>query len=249
MNSTSWSRADNFKIDHSHNMGQYPDGMRGLLIVDDPQDPFAGEYDVDYTISVSDWYDGQSLDVVRGFLTADNPAGLLPLPDAALINDGASREYAFDPSKTYRLRIVSFSTLAAFMIQADGHPFTVIMADSAYVDSPVVNQLRLTPGQRYDVLIRGSDGRPGNFPIIFSMDRNKDWTMGSENESLVWPLNATAYFVSDAAAERPVPNVGVWNPEDEVLWHTYGKIPRLPKPDHRFFMEFTQCLDAYGIPR
>lgn len=40
---------------HSHNMGQYPDGMRGPLIIHDPQDPYAGQYDEEYLLTVSDW--------------------------------------------------------------------------------------------------------------------------------------------------------------------------------------------------
>lgn len=41
--------------DHSHNMGQYPDGLRGPLIVHDPQDPFQGQYDEEVILTVSDW--------------------------------------------------------------------------------------------------------------------------------------------------------------------------------------------------
>lgn len=40
---------------HSHNMGQYPDGMRGPLIIHDPQDPYGGQYDEEYLLTVSDW--------------------------------------------------------------------------------------------------------------------------------------------------------------------------------------------------
>lgn len=41
--------------DHSHNMGQYPDGLRGALIVQDPNDPYAGQYDEERVLTVSDW--------------------------------------------------------------------------------------------------------------------------------------------------------------------------------------------------
>jgi iron transport multicopper oxidase len=47
--------------DHSHNMGQYPDGLRGPLIVRDPQDPYAGQYDKEYIMTISDWYGSFSL--------------------------------------------------------------------------------------------------------------------------------------------------------------------------------------------
>jgi iron transport multicopper oxidase len=39
-------------------MGQYPDGLRGPLIVHEPQgqDPFKGQYDEEVILTVSDWY-------------------------------------------------------------------------------------------------------------------------------------------------------------------------------------------------
>jgi iron transport multicopper oxidase len=39
---------------HSHNLGQYPDGLRGPFIVNDPHDPYAGQYDEEIIMSVSD---------------------------------------------------------------------------------------------------------------------------------------------------------------------------------------------------
>ena len=37
-------------------MEQYPDGLRGPLIIHDPKDPFAGQYDHEIILSVTDWY-------------------------------------------------------------------------------------------------------------------------------------------------------------------------------------------------
>ncbi len=37
-------------------MGQYPDGLRGPLIVHDPNDPYAGKYDEEVILTVSDWW-------------------------------------------------------------------------------------------------------------------------------------------------------------------------------------------------
>jgi len=36
-------------------MGQYPDGLRGPLIVQDPNDPNQGSYDGEVVLAVSDW--------------------------------------------------------------------------------------------------------------------------------------------------------------------------------------------------
>lgn len=40
---------------HSHEKGQYPDGLRGPLIVQDPNDPYKGRYDEEIVLTVSDW--------------------------------------------------------------------------------------------------------------------------------------------------------------------------------------------------
>lgn len=40
---------------HSHNMGQYPDGLRGPMIIHDPEDPYRRHYDQEYTMTLSDW--------------------------------------------------------------------------------------------------------------------------------------------------------------------------------------------------
>lgn len=43
-------------LGHSHEKGQYPDGLRGPMIIDDPEDPYADEYDEEYVLTISDWY-------------------------------------------------------------------------------------------------------------------------------------------------------------------------------------------------
>jgi iron transport multicopper oxidase len=232
---------------HSHNMGQYPDGMRGLLIVDDPNDPWKDQYDEEHVISVSDWYHEQSIPLVQTMLSSNNPNGLPPFPNGALINDGQGSDMVFDPAKTYRLRFVSFAAFASFMITSPEHPFTVIMNDASYLNGPVVNQLRLTAGQRYDVLVKGSDAGSGNFPILFSLDQNRDWT--NTGAALAWPFNLTAWFVSDPAGDRPVHTVDSWLPEDDALWAPLVEQGPYEGPDKTFEMEFTTCLDDRGIPR
>lgn len=41
---------------HSHALGQYPDGLRGPMIIHDPDDPYAGQYDQEIVMTFSDWY-------------------------------------------------------------------------------------------------------------------------------------------------------------------------------------------------
>jgi iron transport multicopper oxidase len=183
---------------HSHDLGQYPDGLRGSLIFHDPFDPFGSEYDEEYLLTITDWYAMQSEDpglylpmthrnkyryheqaVALGdqMLQPSNTAFAPPIPDAMLLNDGQRSDYAFDRTKTYRFRIISFAALTSFMINFKSLPMTVIMNDASYINSEEVNQLRLAPGQRYDVLIHGSVAADGeNYPFLISMDGNPDYT-------------------------------------------------------------------------
>lgn len=55
MTSCQLTDIDNPEADHSHNTGQYPDGLRGPLIVQDPNDPYTGKYDEEHILTVSDW--------------------------------------------------------------------------------------------------------------------------------------------------------------------------------------------------
>lgn len=41
---------------HSHDSGQYPDGLHGPLIVHYPLNPYRGKIDGEIVTTVSDWY-------------------------------------------------------------------------------------------------------------------------------------------------------------------------------------------------
>ncbi len=49
------AETDKWMEDHSHNMGQYPDGLRGPFIVKDPYGPYQDDYDEEYILTISDW--------------------------------------------------------------------------------------------------------------------------------------------------------------------------------------------------
>lgn len=40
---------------HSHQMGQYPDGLRGPLVVHDPEDPYKNQVDEEVILTCTDW--------------------------------------------------------------------------------------------------------------------------------------------------------------------------------------------------
>lgn len=82
---------------HSHVSTQYCDGLRGPLVIYDPDDPHADLYDVDdesTIIALSDWYHDVSPTLFGP--ASDNDLHADPTPDATLIN-GKGR-YSADPT-------------------------------------------------------------------------------------------------------------------------------------------------------
>ncbi|EIN05334.1 laccase [Punctularia strigosozonata HHB-11173 SS5] len=138
---------------HSHLQTQYCDGLRGALVVYDPNDPNADLYDVDdetTVITLADWYHAVAPTIAVG------------VADSTLIN-GLGR-YAGGPSsdlavisvtsgKRYRFRLVSISCDPNFTFQIDGHKFTIIEVDGVNHEPLEVDEIQIFAGQRYSIVM------------------------------------------------------------------------------------------------
>jgi iron transport multicopper oxidase len=145
---------------HSHLGVQYCDGLRGPLVVYDPDDPQAHLYDIDdenTIITLADWYHP-----FARVLLADGVAGVPPVSNATLIN-GQGR-YPGGPNvplaivnvqsgKRYRFRLISMSCDPNYMFSIDGHNLTVIESDGVNTDPVVVNQIQIFAAQRYSFVL------------------------------------------------------------------------------------------------
>ncbi|KAK4144293.1 multicopper oxidase [Dichotomopilus funicola] len=228
---------------HSHNMGQYPDGLRGPLIVQDPNDPYKGKYDEEHILSMSD-----CLTSVRNMLTPSNTQFKPPIPDNLTVNEGQGLKIDFAKGKTYRIRMINYAAFAAAMVHFDFHTMNVIMNDGAYIKKEDAYHVRLAPAQRYDVLISASDNDTGNYPFLVALDLNRDWT--NHTEPMIWPHNYTGHLVMDSS--KPLGKAEVvkqWNPVDDADFKpnddlaAYGSYDKLMKLDFKF------CMDQNGYPR
>ena len=170
-----------------------------------------------------------------------------PLPDSMLLNDGQGQDYAFDKTKTYRFRIISFAALTAFMINFQAHNMTVVMNDASYINSAVASELRISPAQRYDVLIKGLKSDDGNYPFLIGMDANTDFT--DPNTTPVWIKNETGYLVMDPNGARGVDVVDVWLPANDSQWEPLKDVSALPQANKVFQMDFSFCFDQNNVPR
>ncbi|KAF8551546.1 Cu-oxidase-domain-containing protein, partial [Imleria badia] len=142
---------------HSHYTTQYCDGLRGPLVIYDPEDPLAHLYDVDdenTVITLSDWYHIPSILLGQIFtgVTANS----------TLIN-GRGR-YAGGPSVPlsvinvqqglrYRFRMISMSCDPSFNFTIDGHRMTIIEVDGNEVEPVEVDSIPILVGQRYSVVV------------------------------------------------------------------------------------------------
>jgi multicopper oxidase len=61
--------------------------------------------------------------------------------------------------ETLRLRLISGASTYQFRFQIDGHPLTVIASDGAPMKPVEVDSLILSPGERYDVLLKGTGNK------------------------------------------------------------------------------------------
>ena len=63
---------------HSHVDGQYPDGLRGPLIVHDPENPYKADFDEELVLTLSDWYHDEMPGLISSFMAVTNPTGAEP---------------------------------------------------------------------------------------------------------------------------------------------------------------------------
>jgi FtsP/CotA-like multicopper oxidase with cupredoxin domain len=150
---------------HSHFNVQYCDGVRGALIVYDPDDPLKNMYDVDdesTIISISDWYHELASDV-----------RVIEMSDATLINGigryagGPKIDLAVvnvQPGRRYRFRLISMSCDPDYMFSIDGHNLTVIEADGTETAPETVNSIHILAGQRYSFVLNANQ-RADNYWI------------------------------------------------------------------------------------
>ncbi|KAG1899689.1 laccase [Suillus fuscotomentosus] len=139
---------------HSHYGVQYCDGLRGALIIYDPQDPYRFLYDIDdesTVITLMDWYHVPSPQVQRQVV-----------PDSVLINGVGSypgvqdTPYAIinvQPYKRYRFRLLNMACKPNYVFSIDDHKLIIIEADGQYVEPLIVDSIQIYAAQRYSFIL------------------------------------------------------------------------------------------------
>jgi iron transport multicopper oxidase len=167
----------NFTVDqpgtywyHSHVHGQYPDGLRGPLIVHDPASPFKDMYDEELVMTVSDWYHDRMPGLLSHFISKANPTGAEPVPNSALLNETQDLSVPVQQGKTYLFRMVNMGAFAGQYIWFEGHNMTIVEVDGVYTHPAEASMIYLSAAQRCSFLITAGSDTSANFPIVASMD-------------------------------------------------------------------------------
>ncbi|KAF2684805.1 multicopper oxidase [Lentithecium fluviatile CBS 122367] len=158
---------------HSHASGQYPDGLRGPMIIHDPNWEKNLKIEDQYAMTVSDWYHEQMSGQVHYYLSqtnTDDHDGAEPIPQATLINDKMSEKFKIKPDKRYLIWIISMSALAAHYVKFDGHQMQVVAIDGVPVKEAPTDVINISAAQRYDVIITGIENSKKNYAFVASFD-------------------------------------------------------------------------------
>ncbi|KAK7509411.1 multicopper oxidase-domain-containing protein [Phyllosticta citriasiana] len=154
---------------HSHEKGQYPDGLRAPMIIHDnsPDSPKAQSgANREIILPVSDWYHREIPDLLKEYLGPENRQGIMPEPDSNLLND-TTKPTVIDmkPGEKVYIRIVNMGALAFQYIQFDQHDFQVVAIDGVpgKLKPTTWKVVKITPGQRYDIVLTGLDSPSRNY--------------------------------------------------------------------------------------
>ncbi|KAI0030477.1 Cu-oxidase-domain-containing protein [Vararia minispora EC-137] len=149
---------------HSQLGVQYVDGLRGPMVIYDPQDPYRHLYDVDDSstiVQLGDWWQNTSTSLLAGY----EATGVVPISDSGTVN-GVGR-YQGGPEvpwpvlnvvhgKRYRFRVINQSARNIFTISFDKHDFTIIEADGELVKPFTTDELLILAGQRYSIVLNAN---------------------------------------------------------------------------------------------
>lgn len=155
---------------HSHTRGQYPDGLRQQFVVHDPENPYAGQFDEEIPLTLSDWYHDEMPGLLESFVSYKNPTGAEPVPNSALMNDTQNLTVSVQPGKTYFFRLSNIGAFAGQYFWIEGHTMKIIEVDGVYTEPAEANMIYITAAQRYGFLVSTKSDSAANFAMVGSMD-------------------------------------------------------------------------------
>ncbi|KAJ3269873.1 ferroxidase fet3 [Terramyces sp. JEL0728] len=139
---------------HGHGFGDYPNGFRTPLVIQNYEDNLTFGYYDEFTVALSDWYDREFEDLFyNDFFLEFNGEGAEPIPSGPVINDAPNQVFAVKPGQKYRFRVIAMATFASMKFWIDNHNLTIVEVDGVSVHPYQVDTLLLGSAQRYSVVV------------------------------------------------------------------------------------------------
>ncbi|KIJ44817.1 multicopper oxidase [Sphaerobolus stellatus SS14] len=222
---------------HSHLSTQYVDGLRGPLVIYDPNDPHAALYDVDdesTIITLSDWYHTPALVSTNNWLVNGAPE---PVPDSGLINSAG--RFLNGPAvprtvinviqgQRYRFRLISTSATGFFDFAIANHSLTVIEADGISHQPLTVDSIQLLPGQRYSVVVNANQAVDNYW--IRATQTVRGLTTSASTAFDGTEMYAVLHYANAPSAEPTAPKPPTTLPAGKVAFQEFNLKPLDPGP-------------------
>ncbi|KAF2402774.1 hypothetical protein EJ06DRAFT_308874 [Trichodelitschia bisporula] len=160
---------------HSHDKGQYPDGLRAPMIVRDRKRDQELQYDKEYFFSVSDWFHDESPYILHDYFDGSGnfrnglSKNRMPAPPSTLINDTTSLNFQLEPNKRYLFRMVSMAAVFPHVISFEDHDMYVVNTDGVPTQPTKAKAIEIHPGQRYEVIVIGKAKPTKNYALVSYM--------------------------------------------------------------------------------
>ncbi|KAK0705353.1 Cupredoxin [Lasiosphaeris hirsuta] len=217
---------------HSHTHGQYPDGLRGPLIINDPETPFKDLYDEELVLTVSDWYHDEMPGLLSFFISKANPTGAEPVPKSALLNETQNLSVPLESGKTYLFRMANIGAFAGQYIWFEGHNMTIVEVDGVYTHPAEATMIYLAAAQRCSFLITARN-ETSNFPIVASMDTDLFDVLPEDLN-----YNVTGWLVYDLKEPLPDPaEIYEFDPFDDMTLVPWDNQTLLGEPDQTISLD------------
>jgi len=161
-------------------------GLKGPIVIERAGDPYAGMYDEERVLFLSDeWRDPSVCLKVEGAMPGNDVCADIRHASFNGIFGNGSDAFPFplvpvEAGKCYRLRmIMAGSNTENFIVSFAGHNMTLISLDGAYDIEPLaVSAVNLHLGERADVVLC-ADQKPGNYLINATYDYACSLTPGN----------------------------------------------------------------------
>ncbi|KAG9187155.1 hypothetical protein G6011_05026 [Alternaria panax] len=156
---------------HAHEKGQYPDGLRGKMIVHDRAWEESLDIDDQKYLSMSDWYHRPMPEMIEEYMSPANTNANFDSPDSFLFDDtNKPFDLKIAKGKRYLLRIVNTAAVACARFHIEGYKLSVVEIDGVQTQPRDADTIIICAGQSYGVVVQGKKDPKGSANWIAQLE-------------------------------------------------------------------------------